>query len=317
MTRSTAEKGAYGSAVLTAAVTLVVGVAQVLPEILWREPAARNGVPVSTTSGAPTLPATPANPAATTVTADPQPQQQVICVNGDGDGNTNNCGLPPRSFGKISYSFGPVLWAYHAGSLADLRGPTGEGSDRPDCSRWGAWLASTPDLYVVAPVVDFGMEAGDADLAVISRVAVEIFERVPANADGTPVKCLFGGGSDEFYNVSVDTATGTATVREETLGGAAVRAPYPIPPASITLADGGHAGVRIAIDSLDGYFYEGSLVVTTSLNGTEKVFRIGTEQQPFRWMTPDADWSMDQSLRYVGWDGEGGRWVEQYSGWSG
>ncbi|MET7970528.1 hypothetical protein [Micromonospora sp. NPDC005305] len=226
--------------------------------------------------------------------------------------------MPPQSLGKISYEFGPVLWALFYGAPGALPKPEGEGSNDSECSHWSSWLSRTADLYVVDPVIDFALEGNDADVVVISKVEAKILSRVPArNENRTFVKCLYGGGSNEFYNVTLNTVTGKAMVREESLGAAEDPRPYPLPPAAISLSEGGHTGVRIELDSLGGYFYEGILQATTSINGEEKVISIGSQDAPFRWVTPDNQrFDTIPSFNYVGWDPQARRWVDNYSPWS-
>ena len=236
----------------------------------------------------------------------------MTCINGDGDNNTNNCGLlPPQSIGRISYEFGYTLWAWLDGPRSKLPTPGGKNVRTSDCDEWGQWLTHTPRIHIVEPVIDFGLEGNVADNLVISKVESDIYKRtkIPSTR-GTLVKCLFGGGSDEFYNISVNTASRVTVVTEMDLGSPTDKKPYRMPPASISLSDGGHAGIRITLDSLDDYLYEGSITVTGSINGVPKVFKIGSPGQPFRWATPSEADEIDPE--YVAWDGTNKKWSRNF-----
>jgi hypothetical protein len=319
------EKAGYGGALITAvagALTAIsVAVVQVLPDVIEDEPLARvvpsEPAVQTTAAAAPSSPAPASSPFV--IPSAPPPGQQVICINGDGNNNSNNCGLPPQSFGKISYEFGPVLWALYAGPVGDLPPPKSPEEAGDGCSRWDDWLSDTAKLYAVDPVIDFSLDAGENDVAVISRVAIRIFDRAPLGSrPRTFVKCLYGGGSNEFYNVEFNTVTGRAKVREQALGDEVANPrPYPMPPASITLEDGGHAGVRIALKSRPGHMYEGALLVTTSLNGQQRVFTIGSTDNPFRWYASTEDYTSDSGFHYVGWNTEAGTWERNYNPWGG
>ena len=322
------EKAGYGSALITgvagAVTAVVVAVVQIVPNVIGDEPVAdvRPPEPVVRATAEPTPSSPTPTSSAFSIPTAPPPGQQVICINGDGNNNRNDCGLPPQSFGKISYGFGPVLWALYTGPVGDLPPPKSTeetGEARESCYGWGNWLSDTAKLYTVDPVIDFDMDAGDTDVAVISRVAIRIFKRVPLGSQSrTFVKCLYGGGSDEFYNVEFNTVTGRAMVREQSLGEEAAKPrPYPMPPASIALEDGGHTGVRIALKSRPGHLYEGALLVTTSLNGQERVFTIGSTENPFRWFASTEDYSTNADFPYVGWNSEAGSWERNFNPWGG
>jgi hypothetical protein len=271
--------------------------------------------PAPTTTRSPSVPtaspSTTPTPAPTSATPN-SPPGSVTCINGDGSNNTNNCGLlPPQSIGRISYDFGFALFAWFDGPVRDLPPPKAGQVRGSDCDEWGTWLTHTPRLHIVDPVIDFGMEGNFADNVSISKVEARIYQRRKVDAtDGTLVKCLFGGGSNAFYNVSVNTERRETTVTEMDLGSPTDREPYLMPPASISLSRGGHVGVRITLDSPSNYMYEGSITVTASINGKAKVFHIGAPDQPFRWATPaKAD---DVDADYVAWDGNNKDWARNF-----
>ncbi|MDG4789081.1 hypothetical protein O7626_24645 [Micromonospora sp. WMMD1102] len=266
-----------------------------------------------TSSPLPTSPAPMADLLASpTPSVTPAPLPGIVCQNGPGNNNTNNCGLlPPQSIGKISYEFGYTLFAWFDGSRERVPTPRRGEIRTSDCDDWDDWLTHTPRLYVVDPVIDFGLEGNYADNVVISKVEAKIFERsrLPASA-GTLVKCLFGGGSNEFYNVSVDTLTRKTTVEELEAGSSTGRRPYSMPPGSISLSDGGHSGVRILVESPMGFMYEGSVIVTASINGKSQNYEIGSREEPFRWATPPQAEEMEPD--FVAWNGTKKSWVKNY-----
>ena len=205
---------------------------------------------------------------------------------------------------------GTNQWAWFAGPADALPVPPPYEAVNGACTEpaWDEWLRTNEEIFLPNPSVVVSMEAGDADLLVITKVEVLIFTRAEREAGGgTWIRCAWGGGFDTFYRVTVDTLTRTATVEESSVQSDGRR--YPIPPGSITLAEKGHATVDIGVRSPTGYRYEGGIRITASVNGTPAVYQIGTRAAPLRWLTPAEP---EDGRAYVGWDQQKREWVEDY-----
>jgi hypothetical protein len=296
---------------LVLAVILVTRNDKPNPRSTGDESPLERGAPSNTTNG-PTSPAP--------VSGSPTQGSITGNCNGQGINIVITCNLPaPPSRAKIlvgSASF----YGFWFDSLPDqLPTPPPYEMSGAHCTEWDKWIRETDGAYFTNPQTDLALETGVPDQIVIRKIEVDIYQRTPrAIGSGTWIQCNWGGGDNTFYEVEVNTATRAVTVREfgEFNADAGPDDPhedreYPMPPASISLKGMGNSSVRIGIQSLAGYKYEGALVVTASINGKEVKYTVGSKDKPLKWITPGADEGGDSHPSY-GWDQAQKRWVKDF-----
>jgi hypothetical protein len=260
-------------------------------------------------------PSPPNSPSPSTTV--PPAGDTVNCSNGDGNGNTNNCNiLPPPPIGDVSYKMRHSSWAWFDGPASKLPPPRKGETRLSICAQWNNWLTDTKKLHVVDPLFDVNLIGNRSDRVQITDIQAEVYRRTRLDAgNGTLVKCEFMGGDVSYYFATVNTATGRTTFQKSEDGQpSGDHRVYEMPPSIIALKEGGYTSAQVALKSLDGWLYEGSIAFTASINGKESTFKIGTVDRPFRWATPQTrDEALDQEAPFVAWNGEAARWVKDYS----
>jgi hypothetical protein len=247
----------------------------------------------------------------------PSPGSNVIAgdCNAQGTNNTVACNIlpTPPSMAAVKYGLsGDNFHMFFAGQPGELPTPPDFELATGHCKDWGDWLQATPGMYMVGPSVDVQLQAGEPDLVTVTNVEVEIFKRTPiASNAGTVIQCSYGGGSNSYYLVNVDTVARSTTLVEDALSGAE---PIPMPPASITLAEKGFETVRIGLSSMEGQLYEGRIVVTVIVNGAEKKLGVGSPQAPLKWIQSDSRFAIGSpGYTYHDWSMVERRWVKDLS----
>ena len=229
------------------------------------------------------------------------------CI-GQGTGNTIVCPPKARSFGNVTLESHKIITAFFAGPPDQLPVPPAYPVEATQghCDEWREWLASDSRIYMTSPIFEIGMTAGHDDLVVVKDVRVEIFKRTPATP-GTTIKCLYGGGSNAGVNVYVDTAAQRTTFQ-----------PFEsdevteMPPGSLTLGQGdaGFSNAAVMVKSMDGFLYEGRLVVEAIVNNKPETIRWGSQQQPFRWLSDESGQFTAEYGKEWDWNPVTARWVQ-------
>jgi hypothetical protein len=219
----------------------------------------------------------------------PSTQTNVGDCNAQGSGNVVTCIASKRqSFGQVSVGYDLRL-LYFRGTPEELPVPP----DYPaklvgdHCDYWREWIAKSAQMYVVNPFIGLEMLAGEADLVVIKDIEATVFSRAPMAA-GTYLSCRYGGGDEVSYRIDVNTVTNGTTVSTFE-GPELIAGPAPMPPASIQLSRPSYQYAAVSIDSMKGYLYEGMLTIQAVVNGEEKEYRLGTVDQPLRWLLQDEE----------------------------
>ncbi|GAA0905036.1 hypothetical protein Vau01_066300 [Virgisporangium aurantiacum] len=217
----------------------------------------------------------------------------------------------PQSRGRVSLAIHNVVTAFFSGTPDQLPTPPNYPLDAAQghCDDWSEWLTGTDGIYLFDPSVGLTLEAGSDDLVVIKRVDVEVFRRVSAGS-GTIIKCLYGGGSNLGYSITVDTLK-TETRFEAFDSDETGR----MPPASISLGNAGSESADIGISSPPGNLYEGSIKVSVIINNKPDVITIGTAQRPFRWHSGLVSGADPDGPKYD-WHPLQERWVRDFDPFS-
>jgi hypothetical protein len=231
--------------------------------------------------------------------------------NAQGSNNTVTCANiapSPASYAEIKPKLGyGQIFAYFDGTPDRLPTPPDYQSPSGHCTDWDSWLRTTPDMYLVDPDINVELQAGEQDLVVLTSITAEIFDRkAPAAGTGVPIQCMYGGGSNSYYEVSVDTVTRKTTVVENPVDGGR---PKPMPPASISLTSKGYTDVAVGIRSLVGHLYTGMIVIAAKLNGKDQTYHIGSTERPLRWFATDAD----LTASHYDWDVTKHAWVKGFN----
>lgn len=226
------------------------------------------------------------------------------------------CNLPePKSRVKVTAAAAPIIGVWFDGTPDQLPTPPDYTMASAHCTEWDRWFRDTPQVYFDNPVIDFALETGVPDQIVIRKIEMEIYRRTLRTVgSGTWIQCNWGGGSNNFYVVDVDTAERSTTVQEFAEFGPdpdAEDRTYPMPPGTISLSGIGETTVRIGVNSLAQYKYEGAMVVTASVNGEETVYTIGSRDKPVRWIS-SAEGDGELTSSHYGWDVNRRRWVKDF-----
>jgi hypothetical protein len=214
---------------------------------------------------------------------------------------------------RITFASAPIFRVWSDGTADQLPTPPGYQLPSGHCGEWDQWIRTTPTIYFDNPATDLRLQAGQSDIVLISKIEVQIYRRTARTiGSGTWIKCNWGGGSDVFYNVKVDTVKRTTTVQEQNLDSADEQT-FEMPPRSIGLSDKGHQEARIFVQSQPGYRYEGALVISATVNGKDVTYTVGSRDKPVRWIT-DGSAEVDGApgTTYYGWDQRQRRWIREF-----
>ena len=277
-------------------------------------------------SGGATSPAAvPSSAPPTAVIPDGRGDTNVCSIDGsefNNNGDVNlQCAAPlPASLAKVSFTLGSVISALYLRPAAELPKPdTYPGYESgPYCHRWGEWPTTVPDLYLINPTLNIEIEAGANELVVLKDVRFEIFQRTPLGAryrpgdNATLVNCRIGGGSDPGHLIKLNTAKSSVTLSSQPIDGDVgdLGPERKMPPASLTSSDLEHGSADLAIQSLDGYLYQGKIQILANLNGQVKTLDIGSRARPLRWMSDQAGkyHPIDNPCR--AWDPNKRTWID-------
>ena len=242
-------------------------------------------------------------------TSDPSSVAIDGYCNAQGTGNSANCTFvpSPQSMAEVKFRRDSnTIVTFFAGTPDELPTPPDYQHAFGHCQDWDTWLRTTPGMYLVDAGVDVQLQTGEPDLITVTAVRVEIFKRTPVDpGTGTVIQCAYGGGSNSYYTVDVDTVHQTTTVTEgELVGGR----PQQMPPASISLDQKGFRTVRIGLSSLEGHLYEGRIVVSVIVNGASKDLAVGSPEVPLRWIQRDSRFGGT----YYDWDMQIRTWVKDF-----
>ncbi len=269
---------------------------------------AAEGSASPSTAGTPPRPSPPSPPASASVTGD---------CNAQGSNNNVHCitQLPTEfeSLAGISLD-----WMGDGGSATVLfAGPPEELPDPPSyenpwnhCDEWEEWFGELPEIYRFNSDTLVSVISGQPDVVAIRDVHVEVFSRTERPDESTVIQCAYGAGGDHGNIISVDLSTGDTTLEMLDSGDVS-----PMPPASLSLSGMDYESALVAIDSTNGYLYEGMITIEAVVNGEDHTFQHGSEAQPLRWVGGGLD-SIAQNeyggVRYD-WAPDDDAWVDDFA----
>jgi hypothetical protein len=257
------------------------------------------------TSAGPTTSTGPVVQASAGTVGDINAQIDGDC-NAVGVANVVTCQGAEPSMDNVEVGEGIKYWVWFDGAPGSIpRPPVSEASTYP-CLDWFEWLRSSGQMYFEGPSKVIRLFAGQPDLVTLTDVRVDILRRTPRSvADGTWIKCNWGGGTFESYNIYVDTLKMRTTISANDVDGSGPE--RRMPPAAIALDETRQVDAEVITRSVPGHLYEGTITATISRNGKTESLVIGSQEQPLRWIEPDTE--MTEDTEYYGWDPVNERWV--------
>lgn len=230
--------------------------------------------------------------------------------NAQGSDNNVTCQIAPtpEARGQVDVTVQGGNYALYSGLPSMLPTPPEYPVERVThhCDEWSDWFGDTPSTYRVNPTMYVGLQTGEADLVVLTRVESKIFRRIPLSG-GTLIQCLHGGQGVAGYSVTVNTLTGKTTYT-----GSDDDIVRDMPPGAIEARKLDYQGVMIYIESQENSLYEGSIVVSYTINGKAAQNIIGTAERPLRWIA-DPNLKLPESHKEIfDWHPTQHRWVANF-----
>ncbi len=216
----------------------------------------------------------------------------------EGGAESKNLSITPRPrFANIGLSWG-ITNPLFVGSVADL--PEAPYFDKEysasHCVWWEDFLSTDKRIYALDPSIVARLIADSSDVVSIYKIDLRILNRTRLQEPFVFIRCEYGAGGWEGYEAVLDTVKRTTHV-----WGSGSDKSSRMPPATITLKDGGVEGVLAHIDSRRGYLYDGILIIFANINGKDQELHLGDVANPLRWAVPDMpkyepvyDWHPDK-----------------------
>ena len=221
----------------------------------------------------------------------------------------------PQSIAELGLDVtweGYTTW-YFDGPVDEIPTPPDYPSEKKNghCADWGEYLSSDAKFFAMGPAVLLTASSGIFDQIAITNVQTNVFDHREISSSPTErsfVECKHGAGLNAGYVVNVDTRTNETVVIPGAVdpGGSKTA----MPPASIVVANS-YDSVLIQILGNPDNLYEGQIEVTATVNGKERIVRLGSPATPIRWVGRDqnSDPPPTPSDDVVDWDLDTRSWV--------
>jgi hypothetical protein len=169
------------------------------------------------------------------------------------------------------------------------------------CEEWQGWLVEK-DAAVVGPSFDLLLTAGKDDLVVLTSVEDVVLAKDAVPAKHSVLACDREGGMTTPFLIAVDTASRRTTVSK--VGGRS----QPMPPTTLTQARAGAISSAVSVMSEPGYVYTGYIEINAVVNGEDRSYSYGTEEDPVRWVD-GATFATDSG---IDWNPKSHAWESVY-----